>query len=206
MRAWIAVAAICTAALLSATAVEGQSPAPAPPTNLTATDHRWDNGTRIDLAWTLSSDDAALQGYAIRKKAAGDAAFSRVALAPPGTRQFVVTDLDPRQSHLFEVAAVAKDNAESSPAATSAPVTPTIDWFDGTRIWFLVTLVMFCGSVIAFIAMARKGAPLKIRQIAGLKAVDAAVGRATEMGRSCLFVPGITGGSRHIRTRTSDCQ
>ncbi|MHC4447181.1 MAG: DUF6754 domain-containing protein, partial [Planctomycetota bacterium] len=33
--------------------------------------------------------------------------------------------------------------------------------------------------------------PLKIRKIAGLEAVDEAVGRATEMGRSCLYIPGI---------------
>jgi hypothetical protein len=39
--------------------------------------------------------------------------------------------------------------------------------------------------------MARRGTSLKIRPIAGLKAVDEAVGRATEMGRRCLFVPGI---------------
>ena len=32
---------------------------------------------------------------------------------------------------------------------------------------------------------------MQIRKIAGLEAVDEAVGRATEMGRPCLFVPGI---------------
>jgi len=32
---------------------------------------------------------------------------------------------------------------------------------------------------------------VKVRKIAGLEAVDEAVGRATEMGRSCLFVPGV---------------
>jgi hypothetical protein len=50
---------------------------------------------------------------------------------------------------------------------------------------------LFCGSVLAFIALARRGVALKVRKIAGLEAVDEAVGRATEMGRSCLFVPGI---------------
>ncbi len=38
---------------------------------------------------------------------------------------------------------------------------------------------------------ARRGLPIKVRRIAGLEAVDEAVGRATEMGRSCLFIPGI---------------
>ena len=42
-----------------------------------------------------------------------------------------------------------------------------------------------------FIQMARGGRPLKVRKIAGLEAVDEAVGRATEMGRSCLYIPGI---------------
>ena len=54
----------------------------------------------------------------------------------------------------------------------------------------LITLII-CGSVVYFILMARRGKPLQIRKIAGLEAVDEAVGRATEMGRPCLFVPGI---------------
>jgi hypothetical protein len=45
--------------------------------------------------------------------------------------------------------------------------------------------------VLFFIILARKGGTLKIRPIAGLKAVDEAVGRATEMGRPILYVNGI---------------
>ena len=190
MRAWIASAVIAAVALCVSN-LDAQPRAPAPPANLTAADHPWDNGTRIDLTWMLSSDDAALQGYVIRRKAADEKEFSRVDLVPPGTMRFTVTDLDPKRSYYFQLAAVAKDNSESPTASTIAPVSPKVEWFDGTRIWFLLTLVIFCGSVLAFIAMARRGTPLKIRQISGLKAVDEAVGRATEMGRSCLFVPGI---------------
>ena len=64
-------------------------------------------------------------------------------------------------------------------------------WFDATRVWFLLMLVVFCGAVLAFIALARRGAAIKVRKIAGLEAVDDAVGRATEMGRPVLFIPGI---------------
>ena len=169
----------------------GQTPAPAAPADLTAADRPWDNGTRIDLSWSLSNDDAALQGYIIRRRAREDAEFARVELVGPGTSQFTVTDLNPEESYLFQVTAVAEDNTESLPALTNAPITPTMEWIDGTRVWFLLTLVIFCGAVVAFIRMARKGTPLKLRKIAGLEAVDEAVGRATEMGRSCLFVPGI---------------
>jgi hypothetical protein len=172
-------------------AAAGAQGNPAPPSNLTSADHPWDNGRRVDLNFQLSPDDANLQGYLIEKKAANESAFSRVDVTPPGAGKVTVNDLTPGKPYLFQVRALGRDNSESTPATTTAPVTPTVDWFDATRLWFLVTLVLFCSAVVAFIVMARRGVKLKVRKIAGLEAVDEAVGRATEMGRPCLFVPGI---------------
>ena len=45
------------------------------------------------------------------------------------------------------------------------------------------------------------GIPLKLRKIAGLEAVDEAVGRATEMGRPIMFVPGILDMNGHSNDR-----
>ncbi len=179
------------AAGLVPVATLGQSASPAPPGNLTAVDHDWDDGTRIDLSWTLSSSDSSLQSYVIRKKDAEDATFTVVDTVPPGMNRYTVSDLSRNRPYLFQVVAMSKDLTESSPVSTNVPVSPTMQWFDGTRVWFLVILLVFCGSVIAFIELARRGFPLKVRKIAGLEAIDEAVGRATEMGRSCLFVPGI---------------
>jgi len=64
-------------------------------------------------------------------------------------------------------------------------------WFDFERRFLAVIVVVFCGSVIYWIRHARSGGEIRVRKIAGLEAVDEAVGRATEMGRACLFVPGI---------------
>jgi hypothetical protein len=55
----------------------------------------------------------------------------------------------------------------------------------------LVFVLVFSASVLFYISRARKDANLFIRKLPGLDAVDEAVGRATEMGRSILFVPGI---------------
>ena len=68
---------------------------------------------------------------------------------------------------------------------------PPMGWFDLNRIWFFGLLVMLCGAVLAYILAARRGMQIKVRRIAGLEAVDDAVGRATEMGRSCLYIPGV---------------
>ena len=176
---------------LAPVAALGQSAAPAPPGNLTAVDHDWDDGTRIDLSWTLSPSDSSLQSYVIRKKAAEDATFTVVDTVPSGTNRYTVSDLIRNHPYLFQVVAMSKDLTESSPSSTNVPVAPTMQWFDGARVWFLMILLVFCGSVIGFIELARRGFPLKVRKIAGLEAIDEAVGRATEMGRSCLFVPGI---------------
>lgn len=177
-------AAVCLAA-------SAYAQPPASPTDLTAADHGWDDGSRIDLEWTLSPDDAVIETYVVRRRSPGDAEFTLVELVPRGTNRYTVTALDSERSYLFEVAAVGAGNLESPPAVTTEPITPTMEWFDGTRGWFLLTLLIFCGSVVAFIAIARRGVSLKVRKIAGLEAVDEAVGRATEMGRSCLFVPGV---------------
>jgi len=183
------MAAALVLAMTASAAAQGQPVAA--PSDLVASDHPWDNGTRVDLTWTLSGEDAALLGYVVRRKGANDPEFVRVELVPPGTRAFTVSELSPSGSYLFQVAAVRPDITESTPASTEASLTPAVQWFDGTRFWFLLTLIVTSGAVIWFIVLARRGATLKVRRIAGLEAVDDAVGRATEMGRPVLFIPGI---------------
>jgi len=55
----------------------------------------------------------------------------------------------------------------------------------------LVTLLLFGGLLVWCIRRAVGGESFFIRKIAGLEAVEEAVGRATEMGKPVLYVPGI---------------
>ena len=59
------------------------------------------------------------------------------------------------------------------------------------RINALVLIVMFSAAVLMFTKWARGGKKLFLRKIPGLDAVEEAVGRATEMGRPVLFIPGL---------------
>jgi hypothetical protein len=65
------------------------------------------------------------------------------------------------------------------------------DIFRIDRINALVTIVLFSIAILLYTKWAKEGKPLFIRKIAGLDAVEEAVGRATEMGKPVLFVPGI---------------
>ncbi len=64
-------------------------------------------------------------------------------------------------------------------------------WFNTERTNVLVILLVFFALVLGFIRLVGRGVGLFLRKIAGLEAIEEAVGRATEMGRSVLYVPGI---------------
>ena len=64
-------------------------------------------------------------------------------------------------------------------------------YFDANRLNALLLFILFCVLVLWFIQRARKDQNLFIRRIAGLNAIDEAVGRATELGKKVLYVPGI---------------
>lgn len=64
-------------------------------------------------------------------------------------------------------------------------------FFDSSKTWVVVWGVVVCGAVILFIETAKRGRKLFLRRIAGLEAIDEAVGRATEMGRPILFIAGM---------------
>jgi hypothetical protein len=88
------------------------------------------------------------------------------------------------------VALIGSDG-EISPFVETSPVVARRNWFMTSRLNLLIVLSIVCGAVVLWILLARAGRSVKIRRIAALEAIDEAVGRATEMGRSVLFVPGI---------------
>lgn len=55
----------------------------------------------------------------------------------------------------------------------------------------LLFVLLFSSAVIIYTKRAKRGEKLFIRKIPGLEAVEEAVGRATEMGRTVLFIPGL---------------
>ena len=63
--------------------------------------------------------------------------------------------------------------------------------FRADRINALVLITVFSAAVLIYTNWAKKGKELYLRKIPGLDALEEAVGRATEMGKPVLFIPGI---------------
>ncbi|NIP42616.1 MAG: fibronectin type III domain-containing protein [candidate division Zixibacteria bacterium] len=72
----------------------------------------------------------------------------------------------------------------------AGPVKTKKSWLNMRRVNVLVITVVLSFFILYFIRQARKGKELFIRKIAGLDAVEEAVGRATEMGKEIFFIPG----------------
>ncbi len=96
---------------------------------------------------------------------------------------------DPRRNHYdYEIRYFEGDRM--SPPVTVSDVWPKGNLYNVSTTNILL-IVLFCaGAILGLITLARQGANLFVRPIAGLSAVDDAVGRATEMGRPILYCPG----------------
>jgi len=191
MRAATVVVLLLAALSGSASAQEEPGePPPAPPTNVRAADAPNDSGHALVLTWAPSPDESrhAVAGYRILRST-GDGPFAEVGNVPPGTTSYRDSGLTNGQAYTYRVVALGPGGEGESMA--SAPAAPTGQWFDSSRGWTLLILLVVCGSISWFIARAHAGEQLYVRKIAGMDAVTEAVGRATEMGAPVLYISGI---------------
>jgi len=94
-------------------------------------------------------------------------------------------------SLLFSVASTLFAQEAIPATATDSTALRDMRLFNPERTNTLIVVVIFFASVLVYIQRAKKGKSLFVRTIAGLAAADEAIGRATEMGRPVLYIPGI---------------
>jgi len=176
---------------------------PAPPTGVTATDSPDDAGRSITVRWQLSPDDGGGRSTVIQYKifrgetAEGPFVERGVALSlakiyvDRGTEATNDPNFFPNKTDFYyKVAAVSAAGAEGMSAA-AGPTQATEQWYNIGRTPTFVAVLTFTALTLYFISRARKKADLYIRPLAGIEAVDEAIGRATEMGRPILYVMGL---------------
>jgi len=213
-RVWFCAAAILLGCALSATGVVSAAKAQvgataSPPTGepglhrgelplpFEVFDTPSDDGSSLTLEWDVAQVSPALAARGFldgaqvtieRRDGAGRfSEIARVALTEGGYRD---SGLSPDSSYVYRLG-VTLPAGPRYLAAISSPIRPGVDLFRQQRLNALVLTLLMAAMVIGFIMAARRGAQLYIRRIAGLDAIDEAIGRATEMGRKILYVPGI---------------
>jgi hypothetical protein len=169
--------------------------APRPPSDVRAADRPNDQGQGVLVTWKLSPDDSGnpkttgvLRYDVLRRLENGD--FESVGMAPYGVGRYEDATCVPGETYRYQVSAVSPAG-ESAASGPSNPVTPQMEFINTDKAGYALLLLFVSGAVVLNIALARRGQKLWLRPIPALQAVDEAVGRATEMGRPCVFVAGV---------------
>ena len=197
---------VLLATLLPAAAAFGASPATSPPPppeipaplDFVAKDRPGDGGKAVLLTWKDPEGLPTDALFEVRRAEAPAYDWTHLADVKPGVGRYVDASSKDGTVYRYELRARSPESPDTlglagatSAAIVSDAVSSHDDWFRIERTNSFVATMLFTVFILGSIAMARTGKPLFIRRIAGLNAVDEAIGRATEIGRKVLFVPGI---------------
>ncbi len=130
-----------------------------------------------------------MDGYEIYRATRADTTLKLIAQVADNTTSYTDVGLDNEEQYVYAIR--AKNTPFYSPLDYSNFARPKINWFRTYRLNMLIFLLVFSAAVLLYIRSAKAGKGLFVRKLPGLEAVEEAVGRATEMGKPVLFVPGI---------------
>ena len=182
-------------------------PPPQPPTDVRVEDKADDAGHGLVVKWNLSADDGAgldnVQMYEIFRSKSATGEFQSRGIVPAGTDFFDDKDDqehtggEPNPNYMpagstwyYEIKAISDKNIGSE-SSTVVSGTTKANLFHWGKLPVLFGVIIFGGFLLAFISQAKSGKSLYVRPLAGINAVDDAIGRATEMGKPILFILGL---------------
>jgi hypothetical protein len=169
-------------------------PPPEPASGLTYADVPNDAGRGVDLSWQASPDDrpgsTAVFGYVLLRAPSPAGPWSTVDTLAAGVTSATDGTVVRNTPYFYRIAAFGP-GGETPSGAVTGPAIARSSWFNGTRGSVLAFLALFFALVLYYTSLAQTGKRPFVRRIAGIDAIEEAIGRATEMGRPVLYVPGI---------------
>jgi hypothetical protein len=161
---------------------------------LNVSDQSNDDGTRLIVEWDpLPPDDLRSvdpEIYSLLRSESPDGEFRRIDIVSrlDPSRRKTDENLETGQDYYYKLA--YSDSITAWESDVAGPATPKENWYNTSRTNVLIGILITGAFVGAFIVMGRKGKSLYLRPIAGLSAMDEAIGRATEMGKPILYSSG----------------
>ncbi len=154
---------------------------------ISAQDTPNDGGKSITVRWQLLGE--TMPDIFVLERTEKDGAVVILGSLPVSENILVDENVVDGKWYQYRVGAVLVSDTIWS--EWSAPVKSSPHFFNWKRLNILIAMVVFFALVIYFIEHAKAGRELFVRRIAGLDAVEEAVGRATEMGKPIVYVPGL---------------
>ncbi len=193
LRWALAALVVAASATGTARAQAAPQPAPEPAFGLRYADVPNDAGRAMDLHWEASPGDrpgGAVTGYILLRAPSPGGPWSTVDTLAAGVTSATDGTVVRNTPYFYRIAAFGPGGLTPS-GAVSGPAIARSSAFNSTRASVLAFLALFFLLVLYYTGMAQTGKPPFVRRLAGIDAIEEAVGRATEMGRPVLCVPGI---------------
>lgn len=187
----------------------------AAPAEVVCTDVANDDGSAIRVQWKPTAlPGFKIFSYEIQMTEAGEDSFKTVATASADSSVAIalsgealrinhhtqyltkVIALDstmvavPDSSRTDSVVYKTIKRLRRSESLPSVAFTPHASWINTSRLNILLMVAVFFGLVLYCVDRAKKGQELKFRRLAGVEAIDEAIGRATELGKPVMYIPG----------------
>jgi hypothetical protein len=165
-----------------------------PPVITSVTDTPNDAGNSLEIKWTVSPSETLVVPdpvieYRIVRADSADGEYTEVGAVPAGSDSYPDDSTEPGRPFWYKVVAVGLTSQAESGAY--GPASSTMQWFDRGRIGVLALTVLTSALVVIFIAVSRRmKGKMFIRKMPVFDAIDEAIGRATEMGKSVLYIMG----------------
>ncbi|MCD6586920.1 MAG: hypothetical protein J7K88_00055 [Candidatus Fermentibacteraceae bacterium] len=170
------------------------------PSNIVVSDWPNDAGDALLVTFDPGSETGNdnFIGYTIYRRVQGTEEFEMVGFVEldEGTSftdgydpDFIV---EPGVQYEYMVAATYFSGAEVSSEATAAQEVAIGQLYHSGKTRVLLGCVVFLGLILFYFYAAQRGVEMYLRPIAGIEAIDEAIGRATEMGKPILYVPGLS--------------
>lgn len=164
---------------------------PSAPANFRAFDTPDDGGNSITVEWGGSRESDVIT-YAILRASVAIGDMKVIETIQADSNQYKYVDDKVERGNGYYYMVQARDRVgNTANSQIAGPVIPSAQWFRGSQIPTALSIIIFSGIVIFWIYYARSGRQPYIRRISGLEAIDEAIGRATEMGKSVLYISGI---------------
>lgn len=184
--------------LLMGFEASAQEEPPLPPSQIKVKDAPNDNGHALIITWKPSPDSHKILGYEILRSDSPDGKFEVVGKAvttdtlykDKGDKEKESQNFFPSHKNLYYKVRATTDG-QYFESEVSLPAYAYQQWYHSGKTPVLIAVIIFSTLTLIFISQAKKGKALYVRPLAGIGAVDEAIGRATEMGRPILFVLGL---------------
>jgi hypothetical protein len=116
----------------------------------------------------------------------------------PDIGEYVVDGYDPDYlvepgvQYMYLPATITLSGDTLMAEAFVSPILPRGEYFNTDELSVLIAGALFILLIFYYFGKAQRGQQMYLRPIAGIEAIDEAIGRATEMGKSILYVPGLS--------------